>query len=102
MYYRLAGNCLKLLLDAYQCAYKKNTYYWTDLHLVIRVMFWGLSFLNKNISLMINIVLLLLIIWLLEKLTPYARNVNNFMEMLFLLNIYSVHAIVSTCKQSIF
>jgi len=97
LYFRIVSNHLKPLLDAYQCVYKKKMYYWTGFQLAIRIVFWGLSFLSKNINLMISIILLVLIIWLQEKLSPYSRKESNFVAMLLHLNLFCIFAIALTC-----
>ena len=97
LHFRLVTNHIKPIIDAFQCPYKKNMYCWTGFYLIIRMVFWGLSFLNVSTNLMISAILLVLIICLQEKMSPYVRKENNFMEILLLLNLYSIFVIASTC-----
>ena len=78
------------LLDAFQSPFKKRFYYWPGLHLLLRMMLWGLSFLNKDTNLISSIAVLGLIICVHERCTPYCSKVNNSIETLFLLNLYSI------------
>ena len=51
-------NKFKALLDAYHGPYKDKYYYWTGLQLLIRVVFFGLSSLDRNINLIVSTILL--------------------------------------------
>ena len=54
-------NKFKPLLDAYQGPYKIKFYYWTGLQLLIRVICFGTSSLDRNLSLTVGIALFSLI-----------------------------------------
>ena len=81
-------NYFKPLLDAYQGPYKIKFYYWTGLQLLLRAIVFGLSALDKNLNIMLNILLLGALIWLNEKLSPFKRKGNALIEKLFLSNLY--------------
>ena len=83
---------LKPLLDAYQGPYKIKFYYWTGLQLVIRAIFFGLSALDRDVNLMISIILLGMIICL-HEVFPFNKKINNIMEMLSLLNLQAIFVI---------
>jgi len=51
-------NRFKPLLDAYQGPYKDRFYYWTGLQLLLRVVFCGISSLDRNTNMMIGILIL--------------------------------------------
>jgi len=80
-------NHFKPLLDAYQGPYKDKFYFWTGLQLVTRVMFFGLTALDRNIALVLGGMLLSTIACLYGLLHPYARNENNTQDIFFLLNL---------------
>ena len=80
-------NHFKPLLDAYQGPYKDKFYFWTGLQLVTRVMFFGLSALDRNIALILGGMLLCIIASMYGLLHPYARKEKNTQEVLFLLNL---------------
>ena len=86
-------NYFKPLLDAYQGPYKIKFYYWTGLQLVIRAIFFGLSALDRDINLMLSIILLGVIICL-HKVFPFNKKINNVSEMLSLLNLQAIFVIV--------
>ena len=58
-------------LDAYQGPYKIKFYYWTGVNLVIRVVFCGISSLDRNINLTIGIMLLTVLIGFEGVLRPF-------------------------------
>jgi len=90
----------KPLMDAYQKPFKKQFHYWAGLHLAVRIVFWGLSFLNENINLISSILLLGLIICVHEGVAPYYSKVKNIIETLFLLNLYSIVVVVCAYDKS--
>ena len=65
------------LLDAYQGPYKIKFYYWTGVQLVIRVVFYGISSLDRNINHTIGIMLLTIIICFECVLKPYIKIIRN-------------------------
>ena len=83
----------KPLLDAYQSPFKKQFHYWTGLHLIIRATFWGLSFLRKDVNVILSILLLGLIICVHERVAPYHGKLNNTLEIVSLLNLYAIFVI---------
>ena len=85
-------NYFKPLLDAYQGPYKIKFYYWTGLQLVFRVIFLGLSALDRETNLMISIILLGAMICH-QKMFPFIRRINNIIEILSLLNLQVVFVI---------
>ena len=80
-------NHFKPLLDAYQGPYKDKFYFWTGLQLVTRVIFFGLSALDRNIALVLGGMLLCVIASMYGLLHPYARKEKNSQEVVFLLNL---------------
>ena len=81
-------NYFKPLLDAYQGPYKIKFYYWTGLQLLLRAIVFGLSALDKNLNVMLSILLLGALIWSSEKLSPFKRKGNAVIEKLFLTNLF--------------
>ena len=86
-------NYFKPLLDAYQGPYKIKFYFWTGLHLLVRVIIFGLSVLDKNTNLMISIILFGILLWLTEKLSPFKNQLNNTLEVLYMLNLMAVFTV---------
>ncbi|XP_065903271.1 uncharacterized protein [Dysidea avara] len=94
----------KPLLDAYQGPYKIKFYYWTGIQLVIRVVFYGISSLDRNINLTISIMLLTIIAVLQGWFRPFKikfKNLNELMfiiylQMMFLILLYSQDTDTST------
>ena len=77
----------KPLLDAYQGPYKIKFYYWTGVQLVIRVLFYGISSLDRNINLTIGIMLLTIIVGLEGVLKPFTIKYKNYQELVFMFNL---------------
>ena len=86
-------NHFKPLIDAYQGPYKYKYYYWTGLQLVIRVIFFGLSALDRNINLTVAIILLAVIIIFQRSLAPFKDNYKNLHETAFLLNLLTIYTL---------
>ena len=80
----------KPLLDSYQGPYKDKFYYWTGLQLVLRAVFFGLSLLDRNINLMISLLLIGTILSFHGLLGPFKIRVQNIQELLVLLNLNAV------------
>ena len=83
----------KPLLDAYQGPYKIKFYYWTGVQLVIRVVFYGISSLDRNINLTISIMLLSTMIAFEGVLRPFKVNYKNYQELFLMLNLQSLFVI---------
>ena len=84
-------NRFKPLLDAYQGPHKIKFYYWTGLQLVIRVVFFGISSLEKNINLTTGIVILSIINSSNAILQPFKCSSKNYQELLLIINLLSVY-----------
>ena len=80
----------KPLLDAYQGPYKIRFYYWTGLELLMRVIFFGVSALDRATNLMISSILIGISLWLYGKLSPFNNTMKNAIESTFLLNLLVV------------
>jgi len=82
-----AINHFKPLLDTYQGPYKNKYYYWTGLQLLIRAVFYGLSALDKNLNLKLCALVMLIMILLHEKLSPFKSTTINNIEFCLLINL---------------
>ena len=80
----------KPLLDAYQGPYKIKFHYWTGLQLLIRAIFFGLTALERNINLTVGTLLIVMLIWIQEKMIPFKSKLNNYMEILCLFNVFVI------------
>jgi len=77
----------KPLLDAYQGPYKIKFYYWTGVQLVIRVVFYGISSLDRNINLIIGIMLLSIISVFHGFVQPFKVKYKNYQELVYMVNL---------------
>ena len=96
-------NHFKPLLDAFQGPYKIKFYYWTGLQLAVRAIFFGISALDKNVNLMISVILLETLLWVHVMCLPFKNVANNVIEFLSLLNLHIavVVSFVTTSKSII-
>ena len=91
----------KPLLDAYQGPYKDTMYYWVGLQLGLRVVFFAMSSLNRNINLIIGIVLFSLIQGLHGALRPFKNDFKNYHEQCFTINNLVLFAIAQYSQNAI-
>lgn len=77
----------KPLLDAYHAPYKDVYYNWTGLQLVVRVIFIGISSLDRQTSLIIGIILLAAIGYIQGFCNPLRSTANNISELMFLFDL---------------
>ena len=94
-------NRFKPLLDAYQAPYKITFYYYTGIQLLIRVIFFGLSSLERNANLVLGSVILSLIIGIHGITSPLTIKTKNFQEMAFMINLQMLCVIALYDHQSI-
>ena len=80
-------NRFKPLLDAYQGPYKISYYYYTGVQLLIRVIFFALSSLERNINLVLGTILLSMLIGIHGIISPLQNKVKNFQELLYMINL---------------
>ena len=90
-------NRFRPLLDAYQGPYKIKYYYWTGVQLAVRVMFYGISSLDRNINLMIGTLLLTIIIGFEGVLQPFKSKFKNYQELIFILTFS--HCLLFYCTK---
>ena len=86
-------NTFKPLLDAYFGPYKDQYFYWTGLQLMLRAVFFGLSGLQRNVSLTSGIVLLGLLLCLQGLMYPFKSRYKNVQEALVLFNLQAIYAL---------
>ena len=84
----------KPLLDAYQGPYKIKFYYWNGVQLVIRIVFYGISSLDRNINLTISIMLLTIIAVLQGWLRPFKIKFKNLNELMFIIYLHFLFLIL--------
>ena len=80
-------NRFKPLLDAYQGPYKISYYYYTGVQLLIRVIFFALSSLERNINLVLGTILLSMLIGIHGIISPLQNKMKNFQELLYIINL---------------
>ena len=76
----------KPLLDVYQGAFKDNHRYWFGLELILRVVIFGVTALDSEISLLLNVLILAGIIIYLSYVQPFNSLKNSLLEWSFLMN----------------
>ena len=86
------------LLDAYQAPYKIIVYNYTGLQLLMRVIFFALE---RNINLVLGIIILSMIIGIHGTTSPLITMVKNFQEILFLINLQMLYSVALYDHQSI-
>ena len=84
----------KPLLDAYQGPYKIKFYYWTGVQLLTRVVFYGISSLDRTINLTAGILLLSIILGCEGVLKPFKATHKNYQEMSFIFNLQTVFVLL--------
>ena len=87
-------NKFKPLIDAYQGPYKDRMYYWVGLQLVLRVVLFVVSSLDRDNNLIIGIVIFTLVIGLHgTTLRPFKNEIKNYQEKIFFMNILILFAL---------
>ena len=86
-------NKFKPLLDAYQGPYKDRYYYWTGLQLLTRVIFFGLSSLDRDINLIVGAILLAIFSGICGVMQPYKSKVKNYQELILIFNLHALYVI---------
>ena len=84
-------NRFKPLLDAYQGPYKIKFYYWTGLQLLIRVVLFGMSSLDRKINIAVSIIIFGTIIAILGMVQPFKTKYKNYQEVILLLNLQGLY-----------
>ena len=92
---------LKPLLDAYQGPYKIKFYYWTGVQLVIRVVFYGISSLERNINLTTGIMLLTIVAVLHGFVRPFKVKYKNYQEMMFIVNLQWIFVVLQHSEENV-
>ena len=81
------------LIDAYQGPYKHKYYYWTGAQLLIRVVFFAILLLDRNLNLTIGMMLLSLITTVQGVVRPYKNKTTNYHELAYMLNLHGLYTI---------
>ena len=88
---RRSVNYFKPLLDAYFGPYKLRYPFWTGLQLLIRSCFFGLSALNRNVSLYSGTILVGIVLYVHGTLHPFKSKYKNNQESLILLDLLGLY-----------
>ena len=94
-------NKFRPLLDAYQGPYKLSFYYWTGLQLLIRVVFFGISALDKNTNLTIGSIILSVMIGLHGTVHPFKIKLKNYNEFLYIINLQILYILTLSDYQGV-
>ena len=90
----------KPLLDAYQGPYKIKFYYWTGLQLILRIVFFSLSSLDRRINLTIGIIILSIVNIAHAYIKPFKSKIKNYQENLFILNLLGLSIFTGSFAQN--
>ena len=90
----------KPLLDAYQGPYKIKFYYWTGLQLILRIVFFSSSSLDRNINLTIGIIILSIVNIAHAYCKPFKSKIKNYQESLFILNLLGLSIFTASFVQN--
>ena len=86
-------NRFKPLLDAYQGPYKDKFYYWTGLQLLIRIVFFGLSSVDRDINLIVSAILLASVGGICGITRPFKSKAKNYQELFLVFNLHGLYVI---------
>ena len=92
-YFNIINYC-KPLLDAYQGPYKIKFYYWPGLQLLMRAILFSISALDRNINLLVSVIMLEGMIWVHVIYLPFKNIQHNIMEFFSLLNLHTVFMVI--------
>jgi len=87
-------NKFKPVLDTYQGPYKDRFHYWTGLHLIIRVIFLGISILDHNTKILVGVIIVSFICAVTGIAHPLKSKFQNYHEILLFLNLQILHIFV--------
>ena len=82
------------LFGFYKAPYKNKVYYWTSLQLVLRIIFYGISCLERNSNLAVSIILLSVIEGVHCAIKPFRNRILNYQELFFMLNALWLYAYI--------
>ena len=88
-------NNFKPLLDPYLAPYKDKFFYWTGVQILMRSVFFSLSALNHEVSLLSGVIVIGIFHCVQGVVQPYKSQFNNIQESLLLLNLLLIYVITS-------
>ena len=94
-------NKFKPLLDAYQGPYKTKHYYWTGMQLLVRVIIFAISSLDKDLNLTIGMILLSALAGVHGAVHPFKNAIKNYQELLVIINLQVVYTISLYGRESV-
>ena len=94
-------NRFKPLIDAYEGPYKISYYNYTGIQLLIRVIFFTLSSLDRNINLVLGAIILSAIIGIHGITSPLKNMWKNFQEVLYMINLQTLYVVALYDQQPI-
>ena len=92
-------NYFKPLLDAYFGPYKLRFQFWTGLQLLIRSCFFGLSALNRNVSLYSGTIIVGIVLFVHGILHPFKSKCKNNQESFILLDLLGLY-VTALCNDN--
>ncbi|XP_065903366.1 uncharacterized protein [Dysidea avara] len=94
-------NKFRPLLDAYQGPYKIKFYYWAGVQLLLRIVVFGISSLDKDTNLTIGIILLSILAGYHGTVHPFKNAVKNYQELVLILNLQVMYTISLYGRESV-
>jgi len=88
-------NSFKTLLDPYLSPYKDKFYFWTGMQILMRAVFFGLSALSHEVSLVSESMMIGVLFSVQGVLRPFKCQLDNLKETLLLLNLLIIYVITS-------
>jgi len=79
------------LLDAYFGSYKDQYFYWPGLQLIMRVVFFGLTAFDRDVSLTSGIIILGALLCIEGVVHPFKSRYKNIQESLILLDLLAIY-----------
>ena len=86
-------NKIKPFLDVYLGPYKYGFSYWTGLQLLIRIAIFGLVATDRDVNLMTNTILLVMLLWIQAIAQPFKSKFHNFQQSLVLVDVIIINII---------
>ena len=89
-------NTFKPLLDAYFAPYKDKHFYWSGLQLLIRILIYSFTALDKDYKVTAITMVLTGLLCIQGILQPFKNNLNNIQESVILFTLLAIHVATYT------
>ena len=86
----MKGSCFVYIFDAHQDTLKEKHSYWPILELTLRLITMTFSVLNKQLSVLLNTLVIIMFVCCLGIVSPFRDTKNTFVECSFAFNLVCV------------